>query len=47
LNESYLRANIHYGFGKDEQEGLLEFYRRAHGLGLLPKVTELRFHADR
>jgi chorismate dehydratase len=47
LNESYLRANIHYGFGAPEQEGLCLFYRRAHALGLLPKVPELRFHADR
>jgi chorismate dehydratase len=47
LNESYLRANIHYGFGAEEQAGLREFYRRAHGLGLLPEIPELRFHADR
>jgi chorismate dehydratase len=47
LNEAYLRANIHYGFGADEQAGLREFYRRAHALGLLPQVPELRFHADR
>lgn len=47
LNESYLRANIHYGFGAEEQAGLREFYRRAHALGLLPRVPELRFHADR
>lgn len=47
LNESYLRANIHYGLGPDEEAGLREFYRRAHGLGLLPRVPELRFHADR
>jgi chorismate dehydratase len=47
LNEAYLRANIHYAFGAEEQEGLREFYRRAHALGLLPKVPELRFHADR
>ncbi len=47
LNESYLRANIHYGFGAKEQAGLREFYRRAHALGLLPEIPELRFHADR
>jgi chorismate dehydratase len=47
LNESYLRANIHYGLGADEQEGLREFYRRAHDQGLLPRLPELRFHADR
>lgn len=47
LNESYLRANIHYGFGEQEAAGLREFYRRAHGLGLIPRLPELRFHADR
>jgi chorismate dehydratase len=47
LNEAYLRANIHYGLGPEEEAGLREFYRRAHGLGLLPRVPELRFHADR
>jgi chorismate dehydratase len=47
LNEAYLRANIQYGFGEDEAAGLREFYRRAHGLGLIPRLPELRFHADR
>lgn len=47
LNESYLRANIHYGFGEAEQAGLRAFYARAHALGLLPRVPELRFHGDR
>jgi chorismate dehydratase len=47
LNESYLRANIHYAFGPGEQAGVREFYRRAHDLRLIPRVPELRFHADR
>jgi chorismate dehydratase len=47
LNESYLRANIHYAFGPEEQAGVREFYRRAHDLRLIPRVPELRFHADR
>lgn len=47
LNESYLRANIHYAFGPEEQAGVREFYRRAASLGLLPRAPELRFHADR
>lgn len=47
LNESYLRANIHYAFGPEEQAGVREFYRRARGLRLIPRVPELRFHADR
>ena len=29
-----------------EQEGLREFYRRAHALKLIPRVPELRFHGD-
>ena len=44
-NESYLRNNIVYGLGDAEAAGLREFYRRAHALGLIPRVPELRFHA--
>lgn len=47
LNESYLRANIHYAFGPGEQAGVREFFRRAHDLRLIPRAPELRFHADR
>jgi chorismate dehydratase len=47
LNEEYLRANIHYGFGAEEQAGLREFYRRAHGQGLIHRVPELKLHGDR
>ena len=47
LNESYLRANIHYAFGSEEQAGVREFYRRAYDLRLIPRVPDLRFHADR
>ena len=46
-NESYLRNNIVYTLGEDEIRGLREFYRRAHGAGLLPRVPELRFHGHR
>ena len=41
----YLRDNIVYRLGQEEQEGLREFYRRAHALSLVPSVPELRFHA--
>ena len=44
LNEAYLRDNIVYALGEAEQAGLLEFYRRAHALGLIPRVPKLRFH---
>lgn len=44
-NESYLRSNIVYGLGEAELAGLREFYRRAHALGLLPRVPELTFYA--
>jgi chorismate dehydratase len=43
-NESYLRRNIVYALGAEEQAGLVEFYRRAHALGLVPRVPELRFY---
>ena len=43
LNESYLRESIAFTFGRDEQAGLAEFYRRAHALGLIPSMPELRF----
>ena len=46
LNESYLRKNIVYDLGESEIAGLREFYRRAHAIGLLHKVPELRFHGD-
>ncbi len=42
--DTYLRQNIVYQLGEEEQEGLREFYRRAHALSLVPKVPELRFH---
>jgi chorismate dehydratase len=45
-NASYLRTNVVYGLGDAEALGLREFYRRAHALGLIPRVPELKFHAD-
>jgi chorismate dehydratase len=44
--EEYLRERIVYRLGAEEQAGLREFYRRAHALGLVPAVPELRFHAE-
>jgi chorismate dehydratase len=44
--EAYLRENIVYRLGEEEQAGLLEFYRRAHALSLIPAVPELRFHGE-
>jgi chorismate dehydratase len=44
--EAYLRENIVYGLGEEEQAGLREFYRRAHALSLIPAVPELRFHGE-
>jgi chorismate dehydratase len=44
--EAYLRENIVYRLGEDEQAGLLEFFRRAHQLSLVPAVPKLRFHAE-
>lgn len=43
---AYLEQNIVYELGPGEQEGLREFYRRAHALALIPAVPELRFHAE-
>ena len=42
--EAYLRDNIVYRLGEAEQAGLMEFFRRAHALALVPCVPELRFH---
>jgi len=42
--EAYLRDNIVYRLGEAEQAGLMEFFRRAHALALVPAVPELRFH---
>jgi chorismate dehydratase len=43
-NASYLRSNIVYALGDDEKRGLAEFYRRAHALGLISRLPELRFY---
>jgi chorismate dehydratase len=43
-NASYLRANVLYSLGEEEQRGLSEFFRRAFALGLIPRLPELRFH---
>lgn len=42
----YLRRHIVFELGPREIEGLREFYRRAHALGLIPNVPELRFYDD-
>jgi chorismate dehydratase len=47
LNEDYLRRNIVYETGETETAGLREFYRRAHALGLIARVPELRFYGGR
>jgi chorismate dehydratase len=44
--EAYLRESIVYRLGEQELAGLLEFFRRAHALGLVPAVPELRFHGQ-
>jgi chorismate dehydratase len=46
VNESYLRDNIVFSLGDEEVAGLREFYRRAHDLSLIPRIPELRFHAQ-
>jgi chorismate dehydratase len=40
----YLRDNIRYDFGEEEQAGLLLFYRYAAELGILAEAGELRFY---
>ena len=44
--EAYLRDNIVYRLGEAERAGLVEFFRRAHALSLIPAVPELRFHDE-
>jgi chorismate dehydratase len=43
-NASYLRSNVLYSLGEEEQQGLALFYGRAFALGLIPRLPELRFH---
>lgn len=43
LYEGYLRDRICYDLGPAQVAGLTEFYRLAHGHGLLESVPELRF----
>ena len=45
LYESYLRDHICYDLGPAQVAGLTEFYRLAHGHGLIESVPELRFYA--
>jgi chorismate dehydratase len=45
-NASYLRSNVSYALEEEEKRGLAEFYRRAHALGLIPCLPELRFHGQ-
>ncbi len=47
VNEAYLRDNIVFTLGEAEAAGLREFYRRAHAMGLIARVPELRFHGHR
>ncbi len=44
LGESYLRDNVVYRLGEEEQRGLREFYARAFAQGLIPRQPDLRFH---
>ena len=44
LYESYLRDHICYDLGPAQVAGLTEFYRLAHGHGLIESVPELRFY---
>jgi chorismate dehydratase len=44
--EAYLRDNIVYRLDEAEREGLREFFRRTHAIGLVPAVPELRFHGE-
>lgn len=43
-NEAYLRSNIAYALGEAELAALREFFRKAHVMGLIPAVPELRFY---
>ena len=47
LNEAYLTGHIVYDLGEAELAGLCEFYARAHAIGLIARVPELRFHGHR
>lgn len=42
--ESYLRDHLQYPLGPDELAGLVEFYTRAHRLGLIEAVPGMRFY---
>ena len=44
LYEGYLRDHIRYDLGPPQVAGLTEFYRLAHGHGLIESIPELRFY---
>ena len=41
---AYLRDNVRYGLGPDEEAGLRTFYRLAGELGLAPAGRDVRFY---
>ena len=41
---SYLRNNLHFYLGDEEQSGLALFYQKASGLQLAPAGAELEFY---
>lgn len=43
----YLSTILHFDLGPREQEGLMQYYRLAHSLGLAPAGGGLRFYEDR
>ena len=42
---TYLEDNLSFDLGREEIAGVEEFYRRAHGHGLIPALRPLRFAA--
>jgi hypothetical protein len=47
VSASYLRDNMAYALGEAECAGLRAFYQRAHAIGLIPRIPEIRFYGDR
>ncbi len=43
--EEYLTRCLSFHLGAEERAGLVEFFRRAHAAGLIPRVLPLRFRS--
>ena len=47
LATTYLSRNLRYELGESELEGIKEFWRRCHDLGIIDELRPMRLHGKR